>query len=199
MFSWGLPFWPLVIGGVIAFIVVRKHRAASCARTPSGSDWGGSTNPDAWDRWGEQAGRWGQQAGDWVNRQPWTGGGPGGGGQPDDRTEDSAAQGPAPQSPFDRPAVLGRGADGHRPECERTRRQRWRGRANRHGHSHAAGVGSARRRPLRLGSAGAGARSRAAAVQKHRDAQRRRPGDRRASRCWSAASPPAASSPAGGR
>ena len=104
IFSWGLPFWPLVIGGVIAFIVVRKHRAASCARTPSGSDWGGSTNPDAWDRWGEQAGRWGQQAGDWVNRQPWTGGGPGGGGQPHDGTQDSAAQGPAPQSPFDRPA-----------------------------------------------------------------------------------------------
>ncbi len=103
MFSWGLPFWPLVIGGVIAIIVTSKHRGAGCAKG-SGHGWGGSSTggPNAadWDeraqRWGQQADRWGQRAGEWVNRQPWSG---------------TPGQGPAqdtqpaqPASPFDRPA-----------------------------------------------------------------------------------------------
>ncbi len=104
MFSWGLPFWPLVIGGVIAIIVASKHRGAACAKRSghgSSGGWGASSAgaPDAanWDeraqRWGEHAGRWGQQAEEWVSRQPWSG-------APGPRPARDAE----PSSPFDRPA-----------------------------------------------------------------------------------------------
>src|SRR5664279_1438209 len=40
MFSWGLPFWPLVIGGIIVITVARKRsRAGGCARRGNQAPW----------------------------------------------------------------------------------------------------------------------------------------------------------------
>lgn len=70
MFSWGLPFWPLVIAGVVVVLVARNKRR-SCARqtAPDGTPW-----VDQWAAKAAGSGRsWGEQAEQWVARQPWSG------------------------------------------------------------------------------------------------------------------------------
>lgn len=66
MFSWGLPFWPLVIGAIIVFSVARK-RGQGC----SGHN---RANADEWaTRMTAKSQSWGAQAEQWVTRQPWSG------------------------------------------------------------------------------------------------------------------------------
>ncbi len=90
MFSWGLPFWPLVIGAIIVISVARK-RGQGC----SGHRVSGHNKPNA-DEWAARmtatSQSWGEQAEQWVARQPWSGTGP--------ATSGSAT---AP-SPFEKPA-----------------------------------------------------------------------------------------------
>jgi hypothetical protein len=101
MFSWGLPFWPLVIGGIIVISVARKRgRAGGCARQGSRAGW----NDDWATRMSQQAESWGAQAEQWVARQPWSGSGPSGSGS-GRRTD--------PNSPFEKPAFWDE--DGTRP------------------------------------------------------------------------------------
>lgn len=94
MFSWGLPFWPLVIAGIVMVVVMRRRggggpRFAGCSSMQDRAErharrWGQHA-----DRWAEQASRWGDQVEQWVNRQTWAG----------------PTSGPrATSSPFDRPA-----------------------------------------------------------------------------------------------
>lgn len=101
MFSWGLPFWPLLIAGIIVVAVMRRRGGgpfgAGYRRGPGFC--GGRMQERAerharrWgehaDRWADQASRWGDHVEQWVNRQTWSGGGAG-------STTSS--------SPFDRPA-----------------------------------------------------------------------------------------------
>ena len=95
MFSWGSPFWPLVIVGFIAIMVARKRRD-SC--TGHG---GPSSGVDDWSaRAGQRAQSWGEQAEQWVARQPWSGGGsnstPAG-------DSDAGGKPGEPKSPFEKP------------------------------------------------------------------------------------------------
>lgn len=116
IFSWGLPVAPLVIGGIIAVLVLRKKgRSGGCAkgRSPRAGALGDAGYDDAgfngagypgagqqpWaDDWaakmGQKAESWGAQAEQWVARQPWSGG-PG--------TSKKPGQSD-PASPFDQPA-----------------------------------------------------------------------------------------------
>ena len=88
MFSWGLPFWPLVIGGIIAIAIARKRaRVGGCGgpggRGYSGGDWSS--------RMSQRGESWGAQAEQWVARQPWSG----------TATPSKPADAP---SPFEKPA-----------------------------------------------------------------------------------------------
>ncbi|HEY5878416.1 MAG TPA: PspC domain-containing protein [Nakamurella sp.] len=87
-FSWGSPFWPLVIAGVVIFLVVRK-KGRGCTGQQRNTAWA--------DQWAAKAGEsgrsWGEQAEQWIARQPWAG--PGG------SSTQSQSQS---QSPFDKPA-----------------------------------------------------------------------------------------------
>ncbi len=102
MFSWGLPFWPLVIAGVVVVLIVR-NKSRSCTK--------GSTPPwvDQWSSKAAETGRsWGEQAEQWVARQPWSGS--------TDAAGSSGQSGPQPAaSPFDRPAFWDEKADGTPP------------------------------------------------------------------------------------
>lgn len=84
MFSWGLPFFPIVVIAVIVGFVMNKKRSQ-----PAGSwqqqEWQQREWQQRAQTWGVQAGDqaqklsgkvegWGKQAEDWVNRQPWAGG-----------------------------------------------------------------------------------------------------------------------------
>ncbi len=83
MFSWGLPFWPLVIGAIIAISVARKRQ--------QGCSGHGKVNGEEWAaRMTEKSQSWGEQAEQWVARQPWSG-------TPNPGSQDAA-------SPFDKPA-----------------------------------------------------------------------------------------------
>ena len=90
MFSWGLPFWPLVIIGVVAIMMARKKslHGGGCGKS-------GPTN-QAVNDWSAHVGhrveQWGNQAEQWVARQPWSGNTPTGGEKSD------------PASPFEKPA-----------------------------------------------------------------------------------------------
>jgi phage shock protein PspC (stress-responsive transcriptional regulator) len=92
MFSWGLPFWPLVIVGVIVVLVAR-NKGRAC--TTHGSSGGGAAPwVDQWAAKATQTGQsWGAQAEQWVARQPWSGASP----------DQQQAQQQAP-SPFEQPA-----------------------------------------------------------------------------------------------
>ena len=100
-FSWGLPVVPLVIGGIIAVVVLRKRSGmGGCARSrgqmSGGQQFGGHQQwADEWSaKVGQKAESWGAQAEQWVARQPWSGT-PG-------SAQSSRKSGPA--SPFDQPA-----------------------------------------------------------------------------------------------
>ena len=132
MFSWGLPFLPLAIGGVIVAGVLRKRghwQHGPCAPrydwhgrdwdrsgSAAGSDWAGRTDErvraftEQAQRWGEQAQRWGERAHHWGEQSQrsgssrWSGVRLGSG--PSDRNRQSVDpqgdQADAP-SPFPRP------------------------------------------------------------------------------------------------
>ena len=70
VFSWGLPVAPLIIGGLIVVLVMRKRgRMGGCA-----GHQGPPRQVDEWStRIGRQAESWGAQAEQWVTRQPWSG------------------------------------------------------------------------------------------------------------------------------
>jgi len=92
MFSWGFPFWPLVIVGIIAIMVARKRRencSSHGAQRSGADDW--ST------RAGQRAQSWGEQAEQWVARQPWSGSGA------PAPTADTDAKHGEPKSPFEQP------------------------------------------------------------------------------------------------
>ena len=96
MFSWGLPFWPLVIAGVVVVLVAR-NKGRSCTKHTAH---GGTPWVDQWAAKAAGTGRsWGEQAEQWVARQPWSG-------TSGDRSQSqmqSQGQHPAP-SPFEQPA-----------------------------------------------------------------------------------------------
>lgn len=96
MFSWGLPFWPLVIAGVVVVLVAR-NKGRSCTKHTAH---GGTPWVDQWAAKAAGTGRsWGEQAEQWVARQPWSG-------TSGDRSRSqmqSQGQHPAP-SPFEQPA-----------------------------------------------------------------------------------------------
>ncbi len=172
MFSWGLPFWPLVIIGIVAIVVARKRAAqGGCA---------GHRNQQQMDEWAtadESEGRVLGRGGRAVDRQAAVVGHRG-----------ERAQVVDGGLPLREAGVLGR------------RRRRTEGQPEqglRHpGGTDAAGLGSAGRRALRLGSARTRARS--ARTAGTSAAQHGRPGDDGRRCCWSAAWPPRGSSPDGG-
>ena len=88
MFSWGLPFWPLVIVGVVAVLIARNK-----SRKCTGNGRAGHSAPPWVDQWAAKATEtgqsWGAQAEQWVARQPWSG-------APSGQQQ--------AQSPFERPA-----------------------------------------------------------------------------------------------
>ena len=97
MFSWGLPFWPLVIGAVIVVSVARK-RGRGCSGQNSRQN---KVSADEWAaRMTAKSQSWGEQAEQWVARQPWSG---------TPNAESSSAP-----SAFDKPAFWdeNRGTDG---------------------------------------------------------------------------------------
>jgi phage shock protein PspC (stress-responsive transcriptional regulator) len=99
VFSWGLPFWPIVIGAIVVFLFARRSRVVH------GQRWNSENNGHDWNQWGndvadranrwatdfsDRASRWGQRPGQWGG--PW-----GGTGTP---TGGSAG---STRSPFDAP------------------------------------------------------------------------------------------------
>ncbi len=95
-FSWGKPFWLLVIIGGVAILIARR-RARVGAASRQQAPW-----LDQWtERMGETGRSWGEQAEQWVARQPWSGaGGPAGS---DGRQAQAQSSGRS-QSPFEQPA-----------------------------------------------------------------------------------------------
>jgi hypothetical protein len=92
IFSWGLPVAPLIIGGAIVVLVMRKRgRIGGCARHSGPSQQAGDWSA----RMGQQAGSWGAQAEQWVARQPWSGAGP---------TSGNSGTDTSSPSPFEKPA-----------------------------------------------------------------------------------------------
>jgi phage shock protein PspC (stress-responsive transcriptional regulator) len=70
MFSWGLPFWPLVVVGVVVVLIAR-NKNRNCATNGSTA---GAPRVDQWAAKATGTGRsWGAQAEQWVARQPWSG------------------------------------------------------------------------------------------------------------------------------
>jgi len=95
MFSWGFPFWPLVVVGIIAIMVARKRRDGCAGKAGQASD------VDDWAaRAGERAQSWGEQAEQWVARQPWSGSGSSG---PVSGDSDASGRPGQPKSPFETP------------------------------------------------------------------------------------------------
>ncbi len=96
MFSWGLQFWPLVIGTIIVIAVVRKRREGCSGHDANGNRAG---SDDFTARMTTTAQSWGEQAEQWVARQPWSG---------------TPGTGGAAPSPFDKPAFWeeGKGTGG---------------------------------------------------------------------------------------
>lgn len=89
-FSWGLPVAPLIIGGIIAVLVLRKRsRSGGCAGRRDkmsggqhpGQQFGRTQQFGGTQQWaddwsakvGQRAESWGAQAEQWVARQPWSG------------------------------------------------------------------------------------------------------------------------------
>lgn len=111
LFSWGIPFWPVVIAAVIVFALARHGRMSSCGRDRS-VDWNRRANDFA-DRIAGQAAAWGEQAGQWGSQRS---------GRSGDENADgwggSRTAGPwgRQSSPFERPAFWeggGASPDGH--------------------------------------------------------------------------------------
>jgi phage shock protein PspC (stress-responsive transcriptional regulator) len=76
MFSWGVPFWPLVIIGVVAVLIVRNKGRSCTAKGRADGSTQGSAPPwvDQWAAKATETGQsWGAQAEQWVARQPWSG------------------------------------------------------------------------------------------------------------------------------
>ena len=99
MFSWGLPFWPLVIAAVVVFLIARNkgHGCSGHGQTPP--------QVDQWTAKVAEAGRsWGEQAEQWVARQPWSGSGESRSGGSDPRPDGRQQSQSHSQSPFDKPA-----------------------------------------------------------------------------------------------
>lgn len=109
-FSWGLPFWPVAIAALVAFIVARKRRRGPFR---PGSDWEARMRA-AQQTWGGSD-SWGGGSSAGSSRPGWGGGG--GHGCGSSRTEQSAApqnfatygspgatDAPSTPSPFDTPA-----------------------------------------------------------------------------------------------
>ena len=99
MFSWGLPFWPLVIAGVVVVLIAR-NRGRSCS-THGSSATPGSDQAwvDQWSAKAAEAGRsWGAQAEQWVARQPWSGA------QADQQPANHQQSQQQARSPFEQPA-----------------------------------------------------------------------------------------------
>ncbi len=117
IFSWGLPFWPVVIAAIIVFVLVRHGQRNSCSRGagPQGTDWDRRAGWDQRADWGqraemfaERAAAWGtrmgERADEWARRVG-----------SDERFGGRRATGQPPASPFGRPAFWegdDRGGDG---------------------------------------------------------------------------------------
>jgi phage shock protein PspC (stress-responsive transcriptional regulator) len=105
IFSWGLPVAPLIIGGLIVVLVMRKRgRMGGCARHGDSSQQIGDWSA----RMSQQAGSWGAQAEQWVARQPWSGTAA--------TTGDPGNQSP---SPFEKPAFWDEDSAGRAPGASR--------------------------------------------------------------------------------
>jgi phage shock protein PspC (stress-responsive transcriptional regulator) len=108
IFSWGLPVAPLIIGGLIVVLVMRKRgRMSGCARHGGPSQHAGDWSA----RMGQRAESWGAQAEQWVARQPWSGTGPSTGGT----STGDATTGTEPPSPFEKPAFWDEDSAGRTP------------------------------------------------------------------------------------
>jgi phage shock protein PspC (stress-responsive transcriptional regulator) len=88
MFSWGRPFWPLVIIGIVAIVVARKRAAqGGCA---------GHRNQQQMDDWAKRMSQkgesWGAAAEQWIAKQPWSG------------TGENERKSSTADSPFEKPA-----------------------------------------------------------------------------------------------
>ena len=100
MFSWGLPFWPLVIGAIIVISVARKRQQGCSGHS--------SVHGDEWAaRMTEKSQSWGEQAEQWVARQPWSG-------------TTTAGSAGAP-SPFDKPAFWDEKGEANRVSLKKDR------------------------------------------------------------------------------
>jgi phage shock protein PspC (stress-responsive transcriptional regulator) len=73
IFSWGIPFWPVVVGAIILTVVLGRRRHAGC-RHRDGSQWDDFADRAArWGRdFGDRASRWGQNVGERAD--DWFGG-----------------------------------------------------------------------------------------------------------------------------
>ncbi|MET0863268.1 MAG: PspC domain-containing protein [Nakamurella sp.] len=108
----GLPFFPLVIAGVITILVLRNRaRSGGCANRSANTGHGAVGNTPPWadrlseqaeswsakaETWGSKAETWGAKAEQWVARQPWSG-------TPGD-SHQSGSKKNGPSSPFEQPA-----------------------------------------------------------------------------------------------
>ncbi len=107
IFSWGLPVAPLIIGGVIVVLVMRKRgRMGGCSRHGDPAQHAGDWSA----RMGRQAESWGAQAEQWVARQPWSGTTP---------TTGGSGTGTEQPSPFEKPAFWDEDAAGGAPGASR--------------------------------------------------------------------------------
>ena len=108
-FSWGLPVMPLVIGGLITVVVLRKKsRMGGCGSSRGHMSAGHQTGQQfgshqQWaEEWsakvGQRAESWGAQAEQWVARQPWSGL------SQSAQSQSQSARRSGPASPFDQPA-----------------------------------------------------------------------------------------------
>jgi len=90
MFSWGLPFWPLTIIGVVAILIARKRGGSG------GCGAGRERQQQQMDEWAKRMSQksesWGAAAEQWIAKQPWSG------------TGESERKSSDPASPFDKPA-----------------------------------------------------------------------------------------------
>ena len=149
MFSWGLPFWPLVIVGSRRDPDRSQARAGECTGRQGQTRGVGRTIGQP--RSAEAGHSWGEQAEQWVARQPWSGSGESARAARQPSNDRRQRRSPA-QSPFDKPAFW----DEPTPRtASRVNLRKDDGAAEpgAGGPPHAAGLGSAGRRPLRLGPA----------------------------------------------
>ncbi len=106
LFSWGHPFWLLVVIGCVAILLARR-RGRAC---------GNGTTQQQIDQWANKVGEagrsWGEQAEQWIARQPWSG--PGStGAKPGDQ-----------QSPFEQPAFWDETGTANQPTGRQRDQQR---------------------------------------------------------------------------